>query len=282
MSGTAERLLPQWLCNDLTRAPLLAHFIRRMQQTERLPKITWEVCKEIMEKQRLPPPKEQADAMIRLIGDAVSGPGELTNIDPASIQFIVGAKTIGGVGFVLESLVMKGLISGNILRPVQGIVSARVTLTMDGWERHDALTRGTPTGRMAFMAMKFDDEELDNLVEKHFRGAVAATGFSLTKLDDDPKAGSIDDRLRVVLQTCRFLIADLTHANNGAYWEAGYAEGLGKPVIYTCRDDKFSGIHFDTSHLMTVKWSPENTADAAERLKATIRATLPDARKTDD
>ncbi len=77
------------------------------------------------------------------------------------------------------------------------------------------------------------------------------------------------------------MIADLTHANNGVYWETGYAEGLQKPVIYTCREDAFGEIHFDTNHLLTVKWSPGNEADAADRLKATIRATLPEAKKTD-
>ena len=30
------------------------------------------------------------------------------------------------------------------------------------------------------------------------------------------------------------MISDLSHGNYGAYWEAGFAEGLGKAVIYTC------------------------------------------------
>jgi nucleoside 2-deoxyribosyltransferase len=63
---------------------------------------------------------------------------------------------------------------------------------------------------------------------------VAATGFILRRLDDEPKAGLIDDRMRAEIQASRFVIVDLTHMNRGAYWEAGYAEGLGKPVIYTC------------------------------------------------
>ena len=50
----------------------------------------------------------------------------------------------------------------------------------------------------------------------------------------------IDDRLRVEIQSARFLIADLTHENRGAFWEAGYAEGLGKPVIYTCEESVFN------------------------------------------
>jgi len=61
------------------------------------------------------------------------------------------------------------------------------------------------------------------------------------------------------------------------YWEAGIAEGLGKPVIYTCEKEawKEKGTHFDTSHYHTVIWDKDNPGKAAEEIKATIRATLP-------
>ena len=36
-----------------------------------------------------------------------------------------------------------------------------------------------------------------------------------------------------------FLWPIFTHGDPGAYWEAGFAEGLGKPVIYTCEKDDF-------------------------------------------
>jgi nucleoside 2-deoxyribosyltransferase len=86
------------------------------------------------------------------------------------------------------------------------------------------------------------------------------------------------------LRTSRFVIADLTHNNNGAYWEAGFAEGLGRPVIYTCRKQESDAnkSHFDTSHLNTIIWDPENLRDAATRLTATIRATLPSEAKMTD
>jgi hypothetical protein len=59
--------------------------------------------------------------------------------------------------------------------------------------------------------------------------------------------------------------------------EAGFAEGLGKPVIYTCKKEAFEkeGTHFDTNHHLTVVWEPGKLPVALEALKATIRATLP-------
>lgn len=64
-----------------------------------------------------------------------------------------------------------------------------------------------------------------------------------------------------------------------------YAEGLGKPVIYTCEKEKFEEqkTHFDTNHHLTIIWDDENPEEAAEELKATIRATLPrEAKLTDE
>ncbi len=135
--------------------------------------------------------------------------------------------------------------------------------------------------------MEYQDPELDRVVDDHFLPAVSLAGFTLRRLDDQPRAGLIDDRLRVEIKACRFLIADLSHGNRGAHWEAGYAEGLSQPVIYTCRDDVFNDPnhehhpHFDTNHHLTVIWDPANIEDACRRLKETIRATMPDAQRQD-
>ena len=140
------------------------------------------------------------------------------------------------------------------------------------------------------MAMKFGDEELNRVVNDCFKPAVKATGFELCVLTDGQPAGLIDDQLRVALRTARFVIADLTHGNKGACWESGFAEGLGRPVIYTCRKNEWDQrdqpselkVHFDTNHHLTVIWDPENLQDAAAGLTATIRNTLPaEAKMTD-
>jgi hypothetical protein len=149
-------------------------------------------------------------------------------------------------------------------------------LSMDGWGYYEQLKRGAIINRKAFMAMQYGDIDLDDVFEKCFRAAVKATGYELFRLDEKPQAGIIDDRLRVEIRTSRFLISDLTHGNRGAYWEAGYAEGLGKPVIYTCEKGVFNNTHFDTNHHLTIIWEKDNLSEAALQLTATIRATLPD------
>jgi hypothetical protein len=59
---------------------------------------------------------------------------------------------------------------------------------------------------------------------------------------------------------------------------------LGRPVIYTCRKKEWDEgkAHFDTNHLNTIIWDPNDLGDAAKRLTATIRATqLAEAKMTD-
>ena len=156
-------------------------------------------------------------------------------------------------------------------------------LNMAGWQRYETLKHAQVKSRTAFMAMKFDSD-MDHVVKNCFKPAVEAAGFELRVLTDGQPAGLIDDQLRVALRSSRFVIADLTHANNGAYWEAGFAEGLSRPVIYTCRKQEWDAnkSHFDTNHLNTIIWDPENLRDVETRLTATIRATLPaEAKMTD-
>ena len=94
------------------------------------------------------------------------------------------------------------------------------------------------------------------------------------------KAGHIDAIIEDEIRRCRFLIADLSDDNAGAYWEAGIAEGPGKPVIYICREGMKT--HFDTDHRQTVRWDLNALDDTAKTLKAVIRNTLLGDAKQED
>ncbi len=168
-----------------------------------------------------------------------------------------------------------------ILRHGEERAAPLVGLTILGWERFDEIQRGRVESRNVLMAMKFGDAELNRVVDRCFRPAVERAGFKLRILSDDQPAGLIDDQLRVALRTSRFVIADLTHGSNGAYWEAGFAEGLGSPVLYTCREAEWKAekSHFDTNHMNTIVWSPDQLEAAADRIAATIRSTLPEEAK---
>jgi len=283
--------LPSPLKPGSIEAAALSHIIRKMQQTNvagelEWPSFTLDEIKQIIATARLPTPAEQADNLVIWLGDYLKDAGPPVPITFDEFKSKIGSSSEAGVAFIVRSLHEKGLIDcgGQTYEQLRHVRGTSVTLSMDGWQRYEALKRGRSDSTKAFMAMKFGDPVLDAVYRDCLKPAVAQTGFDLLRLDEKPRAGLIDDRLRVEIRSSRFVIADLTHSNLGAYWEAGYAEGLGKPVIYTCEKSVFEKekTHFDTNHHLTVPWEQANLADAAQRLKSTIRATLPAEAKPND
>ena len=185
-----------------------------------------------------------------------------------------------GFSYVVAGLRDNGLIEE---RPEPG-AGFSYRLAFPGWRRLDELQRHSVESRIAFMAMGYNNEKVDRAFEA-FVDAVEKTGFELRRLDQKPKAGLIDLRMRVEIRGAKFLVADLTDENRGAYWESGFAEGLGKKVYYTCEKMKFNKVktHFDTEHLLTIRWSANDFTAAVNELKSAIRNDFPtEAKQSDD
>jgi hypothetical protein len=234
---------------------------------------------------RLASPPEQLHNLILWLGSAPSSnvdPAALTNITTPELASIVGGRSINGsMKYLIDYAVKKGWVEdcdSTKQRSEVGIFILR--LTVDGWARFDDLTRTTNESMTAFMAMAFRDLDANRAYTECFVPAVEDAGFKLRRLDEGQGAGLIDNQLRVAIRACKFLVADLSTRNRGAYWEAGFAEGLGKHVIYVCEETAFASTdpevrpHFDTNHLVTVKWSLSRLAEVRSELTATIRNTF--------
>lgn len=264
----------------------VSHALYSMSRREQWVFIDNKRLSAILDQTALPRPGDQVDNLITWLGDNQTNIGSGIEAGPAAIA-AVGAADETSLVFVITHAIEAGLVKGKVLPSPGGTAAiSPVQLSIPGWERFDQIRRGEAASRVAFMAMPFNDPELDHVYANCWKPAVEATGFTLRRLDEQQAAGLIDDRLRVEIRQSRFLIAELTGQNQGAYWEAGFAEGLGKPVIYTCRRDVFenksTAPHFDTNHHLTVVWTVEQLSEASEKLKATIRSTLPsEARQSD-
>jgi len=279
LSGTAKTMVKSRVAESPIFSAILSHAVRRMQRIDEWPLIASDVISRLEKDGRLPDPVEQGENLVLWLGQTQEHPGDKVEIEWCNYRARIGAFNENGVAFILKSLVEQRLIEADIFYG-----GAQANLSFDGWKLFNKLLRRSHTGPRAFMAMPFGITELDQLYRDYFKPAVAAAGFDLVRLDEEPQAGSIDERLRVEIRKSRFIVADLTHGNPGAYWEAGFAEGLGKPVIYTCKKTIFDshGTHFDTNHLQTVVWAIEQLPEAAEELKTTVRATLPDEARMND
>ena len=212
--------------------------------------------------------------LIRKIGDHVSQSGQPIR------QMSVPTRDSFHIQLI-DELVEHGIIKiTNVARSFKVTQFLNVNLTLEGWERYEAEKRSKFRGNYGFIAMQFNDTELDPFIANTVKPFVKEdTGYDLVDMRDVSRAGIIDNIMRVRIRGAAFVIADLTHDNCGAYWEAGYAEGLGKPVIYICERAKFKkdGSHFDTNHCTTVRWSKEEPEKFRQELVATLRRSLDDS-----
>ena len=232
----------------------------------------------------LPTPSEQADNLIRLLADSEEQfQGQLIKFYECGHK--IGSLTLWRFNSVVNDVYTRKLISlsapalgDNVIQGVNGL------LTMQGWRYYNELPKDTTSSKKGFMAMKFKNEPLRQILDAHFKPAAKQAGFELATLDDQPVAGLIDDHMLVAIRTSAFIVADLSDKNPGAYFEAGFALGLDKPVIFTCEHKKWkrNKTHFDTNHHRTIPWDSEKPEEAAKDLKATIRATLPGKAKMSD
>jgi hypothetical protein len=282
LTRTAEANLKTILRGKEGRAieASLSFRIRRMQSQEggAIPTISSTFVDTVAADPSLPNPAEQADNLILWLGETLGNQtGGQVDIEYNRDRSRVGGINDYSVWFLVDQLKAKGLVDGDVQAEHAGAF-----LTLDGWSRFEELKRGRADSNRAFMAMQFGDPILNRVFADYFKPAAALAGFDLQRIDESPEAGSIPNRMRLEILRARFIVADLSHNNRGAYWEAGYAEGLGKPVIYTCEEtffkDKERGTHFDVTQQHHVLWNAKNDetlAQAARDLTLCIRVTLP-------
>lgn len=141
-----------------------------------------------------------------------------------------------------------------------------------GLERIDSLQQNkSKNTKNVFVAMSFAPEMVP--VREAIKEALTVCGFIPRIMDEIEHNHQIVPEMLYEIREARFVIAELTGHNNGAYFEAGYALGCGKEVIQICAKSKFgTDGHFDVKQVNTILW--ENTEELTNRLIARIKATI--------
>jgi predicted CopG family antitoxin len=153
--------------------------------------------------------------------------------------------------------------------------------TLKGFEVYEELKKGKSKSNQVFMALQFDSDA-HKLYNTHFKPAVGALGLDLPIISDLTKAGAIIAQMEAQIRQSKFLIADVTPVENkpnaNVYWEAGFARGLGKHVLYLCEESKVGELPFDTRgelHVLYDSSSDKGIAKAIDELQAKIFNTFP-------
>ena len=232
-----------------------------------------EVTPELIERARRSPPlsvDERADRLLRFIGAQSKSIGEIVPLSPKGDagwsqvyeSALAWSESIehSEVIFLRDYLAEQGWIRRHN--------SIEYSVTADGYRRI-ADVKKNADATQAFVAMWFD-EEMEYTYRHGIEPAIVNTGYRPMRIDQKADVVKIDDEIIAEIRRSRFLVADFTHgkagARGGVYFEAGFALGLGIPVIYTCREDVVDKIHFDTRQYHHTLWKgPEDLRDQLEK-----------------
>ena len=119
-------------------------------------------------------------------------------------------------------------------------------------------------GQNAFVAMWFGGA-MDNAYEQGIEKGIKAAGYEAVRIDKKDHSNKIDDEIMVEIKSAAFVVADFTGHRGGVYFEAGYALGLGKPVIWTCRDAHLQDLHFDIRQYNCLTWKDAKFDEADKK-----------------
>lgn len=204
-----------------------------------------------------------------------------SNIDILDQQIYAWTETIDYKEFLFlrQILLESNLIHG--FAQFQGGRAEFDILTAKGFERLEEFEKANIASKQAFVAMWFHDS-LNEVYEQAIEPAIREAGYEPRIIRKVEHNNKIDDEIIAEIRRSKFVIADFTCgfskdkseviARGGVYYEAGFAQGLGHPVIWTCRSDIIAHVHFDTRQYNHIVW--ETATDLKEKLLNRIRATI--------
>lgn len=175
---------------------------------------------------------------------------------------------------LMAALISEGLVVEHQQRP---------QLTGKGLARLDDIDAVSSGSDQAFVAMWFD-ASTESVYEEGIAPGIQAAGYRPFRIDRKEHSNKIDDEIVAEIRRSRFLVADFTCgvvqdgekttaiARGGVYYEAGFAQGLGLPVIWSVREDQIGLVHFDTRQFNHITW--KDAADFGKRLQNRIEATI--------
>lgn len=106
-------------------------------------------------------------------------------------------------------------------------------LTLLGWQEYHARQRRGIDSTSAFIAT-WGGAQMKGAPIEALRAAVLEAGLHPIVGIELSGVNRVTEDIEAGIRRSRFLIADFTGGRAAVSWEAGFARGLGLPVIYTC------------------------------------------------
>ena len=194
-------------------------------------------------------PSEKQLILLRNIERKSRFPGYEVNINPDFDIPLAWASEVDEFNYYLQSLIERGLL--------KIVTMGYYMVTPNGWDYLEEKASQVEARKQVFVAMSFS-ETMKSAWEKALKDAIKKAGYKPYRIDVEPHIDRIDAKIITEINNSRFLVADVTEQKHGVYFEAGYALGLGLPVIWCVRSDELEKVHFDTRQYNHIVWESED------------------------
>lgn len=258
--------------DDAVRRRLTTLLVDRRTPSDPWPEVTSELIAQAKGSRPLPV-QERAERLLRFLAEHTPALGESVHLfDHSDIQLQACAHAeaeVREVSFLANYLKRADLLAEASLQSV--------TVTLAGHAAIEDMLR-QPDSQQAFVALWFGDP-MKQPYDDAIKPAICGAGFKPFRIDRKPDVDKIDDEIIGEIRRSRFLIADFTPnaegvLRGGVYFEAGFARGLGLPVISTCRKDAMKDLHFDTRQYYHIEWEAHDLEAFEQALKQRILAVV--------
>ena len=240
---------------------------------------------------------EKADKILLNIHSKLSFEGDYYTIDQDTINTMFFCESSelkesnkiidygNQINFMLEYFQEAGLLR-SFDKNIDISNTIDINITPKGYEKIYELQKNQSTNNKAFIAMAFN-HGTDDTREAIRQGCINA-GYEAVIVDEVLHGKQIVPEMLRLIRDTRFMIMDITDPNFGAYFEAGYAQGLGKEVIITCSsaifnknwsDEKLTQEyikahkpHFDIAQRQILIW--DDDADLTYKLEKWINSII--------
>ncbi len=216
--------------------------------------------------------------LLSAIARRSSHPGDPVSLLPSRDYPLCWARNESELAFYIDTLRQRGLVKdGGVGGRTFGQKEENLAVTSEGWGEVESFRRRSPLSDQAFVAMSFSND-MFSVYTSAIVPAIGRAGYRAYRVDAEPHADRIDVKIMSEIQRSRFLVADVTEQRKGVYFEAGYALGLGLPVIWSVRRDDLPNVHFDTRQYNHIVWE---TPQQFEGLLSDFVATIVGRKSSD-
>lgn len=204
---------------------------------------------------------EKQDALLLALAKMSKYPGDAVPLVRDCDHVLAWCELEEEFDYHLQTLTARRLVTAPTMDPEWIITPA-------GWDRIAEIgTKAHVATDLVFVAMAFDPALSAAWIDG-LRPGIAAAGYRPERVDTGHHNGRIDDRIMAMIREAWFVVVDVTTQNRGAYFEAGFALGLDRQVIWSIREDDLANVHFDTRQFNHIVWS--DPADLRDKIRDRI------------